>query len=86
MARSVSAFYALFGALCLAVASDLGRYRPLVRFLGAAFALVGLVFFWADLAAGVPWWWAVSEGPGSMVVGAVPFRLARPGPAAQLGR
>ena len=34
LARSVSAFYALFGALCLVVASDLDRYRPLVRFLG----------------------------------------------------
>ncbi len=63
LARSVSAFYALVGALCLVLASDLGRYRPLVQFLGVAFALMGLVFLWVDLAAGMPWWWTASEGP-----------------------
>ena len=34
LARSVSAFYAVMGALCLVVAADLERYWPLVRFLG----------------------------------------------------
>ena len=43
LARSLSAFYALMGALCLVVAADLERYRPLVRFLGVAFALMSLV-------------------------------------------
>jgi len=43
LARSVSAFYALFGALCLVVASDLERYRPLVRFLGVTFPVMGVV-------------------------------------------
>ena len=42
LARSVSAFYAVYGALCLVVAADLERYRPLVRFLGVAFALMSL--------------------------------------------
>src|ERR671927_409654 len=42
LARSLSAFYALVGALCLVVASDLDRYRPLVRFLGLAFALMSV--------------------------------------------
>ena len=37
LARSVSAFYALMGALCLVLTTDLERYRPLVRFLGLAF-------------------------------------------------
>src|SRR5207248_57622 len=45
LARSASALYALIGALCLLLAADLDRYRPLVRSLGVAFALVGLVFF-----------------------------------------
>ena len=44
LARSLSAFYAVYGALCLVVAADLGRYRPLVRFLGMAFALMSVVF------------------------------------------
>jgi hypothetical protein len=78
LARSVSAFYALFGALCLVVASDLERYRPLVRFLGVAFALMSLVLLGIDLAAGMPWWWSASEGPGGVVFGALLFVLARP--------
>src|SRR6516225_2408943 len=43
LARSLSAFYAIMGALCLVLTTDLERYRPLVRFLGVAFALMSLV-------------------------------------------
>ena len=78
LARSLSAFYAVFGALCLLVAADLERYRPLVRFLGAAFALMSPVALGVDLAAGMPWWWAVSDGPGGVVFGVMLFVLARP--------
>ena len=78
LARSLSAFYALMGALCLVLATDLERYRPLVRFLGAAFALMSLVLLAVDLAAGMPWWWTASEGPGGVVFGALLFYLARP--------
>jgi hypothetical protein len=42
------------------VAADLERYRPLVRFLGAAFALVSLALLRVDVAAGMPWWWSAS--------------------------
>ena len=52
LARSLSAFYAIMGALCLVLASDLERYRPLVRFLGVAFALMSLVLLGVDLARG----------------------------------
>jgi hypothetical protein len=78
LARSLSAFYALFGALCLVVASDLERYRPLVRFLGVAVAVMSVVLLGVDLAAGMPWWWSASEGPGGVVFGALMFVLARP--------
>jgi hypothetical protein len=57
LARSLSAIYAVFGSLCLVVATDLERYRPLVRFLGVAFTLLGLVLLGVDVAAGLPWWW-----------------------------
>jgi hypothetical protein len=82
LARTLSAFYALFGAVCLVVASDLERYRPLARLLGAAFALMGVVFLGVDLSAGMPWWWTAFEGPPGVVVGALLYRLARPGPEA----
>jgi hypothetical protein len=78
LARSVSAFYALFGAFCLMVAADLDRYRPLVQFLGVAFALMSFVLLGVDLAAGLPWWWTASEGPGGVVFGALMAVLARP--------
>src|SRR6266496_2516264 len=71
LARSVSAFYALFGALCLVVASDLERYRPVVRFLGAAFALVGVILLGVDVTAGMPWWWSAFEGPLWVGLGAL---------------
>ena len=78
LARSLSAFYAVMGALCLVVAADLERYRPLVRLLGTAFALMSVVLLGVDLAAGLPWWWSASEGPGGVVLGALMFFLARP--------
>src|SRR5262249_41061844 len=78
LARSLSAFYAITGALCLVVAADLDRYRPLVGFLGVAFALMSVVLLGVDLAAGMPWWWTASEGPGGVVFGALLFVLARP--------
>ena len=78
LARSLSAFYAVMGALCLVVAADLERDRPLVRFLGLAFALMSLVLLGVDVAAGMPWWWSASEGPGGVMFGALLFVLARP--------
>ena len=74
----VPALFALAGALCLVVAADLERYRPLVRFLGVAFALMSVALLGVDLAAGMPWWWSASEGPGGVVFGALLFVLARP--------
>jgi hypothetical protein len=79
LARSVSAFYALFGALFLVVASDLERYRPVVRFLGVALALVGLILVGVDVGAGMPWWWSAFEGPLWVGFGALIFFLAQPG-------
>jgi hypothetical protein len=79
LARSLSAFYVIMGALCLLAAADLERYRPLVQFLGVAFALMSFVLLGVDLAAGMPWWWSASEGPGGVVFGVLLCVLARPG-------
>jgi hypothetical protein len=76
LARTISAFYAFFGALCLLAAADLDRYRPLVRFLGVSLAVMGIVFLGVDLVAGMPGWWTACEGlPGLM--GVALFVLAR---------
>jgi hypothetical protein len=78
LARSLSAFYAVMGALCLVLTTDLERYRPLVRFLGVAFFLTSEVLLGVDVAAGMPWWWSAFEGAGGLVLGALLFVLARP--------
>jgi hypothetical protein len=78
LARTLSAFYAMFGALCLLVATDLERYRPVAWFLGAAQLVMGIVFVGVDLAAGMPSWWIAYEGPSEVVIGAVMMVLARP--------
>jgi hypothetical protein len=81
LARSLSAFYALVGALSLVVASDLDRYRPLIRFLSMAFALIGLILLGIDLAAGMPWWWTALEGPPTVGFATVLYFLACSNPA-----
>jgi len=78
LVRDLSAFYALVGALLLVMASDLERYRPLVRFFALALIVLSILFTGVDLAAGMPWWWTASEGPGGVVFGALLFYLARP--------
>jgi hypothetical protein len=78
LARSLSLMAAFVGALSLVLVSDLERYRPLVRFLGVAFALMSPVALFVDLSAGMPWWWTLSEGPPGMVLGLWMFYLARP--------
>jgi hypothetical protein len=77
LARSLSAFYALFGAFCLFLSSDLARYRPVVRFLGWLAAVTGIALIGIDVAAGMPWWWTASEGPPTIAAGALIVFLAR---------
>jgi len=73
LARSLSLFYAFIGAFFLVLASDLNRYRRLVRFVGLALAVMGVVLFGIDLAASMPWWWTAIEGPPGVPIGALIF-------------
>jgi hypothetical protein len=78
LARWLSLFYAFVGALCLVIAADLERYRPLARFLGIALALMGVIATGIDFRSGMPWWWTAFEGPPTVPFGALLFFLARP--------
>ena len=78
LARSVSAFYAIFGAVCLVLASDIERYRPLIKFLGAVLVLFGAALIGIDLAAGMPPWWTASEGLSTIVFGVLLLAFNRP--------
>ena len=77
LARSLSAFYALFSAICLALAADVERYRPLVRLVSLWVALLGLILVGVDLAADMPWWWTISERPPEVALGTLMCFLAR---------
>ena len=77
LARTISAFYAMFGALCLLIATDLERYRPVAWFLGVAQVVMGVVFFGIDLRVGMPSWWTAFEGPPGIGIGVLMMVLAQ---------
>ena len=63
LARSLSLFYALLGGLYWVVSLDLPRYRPLLRYLGAAMILFAIAMFGIDWAESMPPFWRWWEGP-----------------------
>jgi len=67
LTRSLSAFYAMQGALLLYLSFDLKRNLHVIRL----FALLGVLFGFAlliiDLAADLPLLWIIGEGPFVMV-------------------
>jgi hypothetical protein len=76
LARTASGLYAFLGALFLMLATDIARYRPLVRFLGLAFVVIGVTVTVIDLAVGMPLWWTCIEGPPGVPLGLLVFWLA----------
>jgi len=71
LTRSISALYALHGALLVFLASDLRRYLPVVRFLAVAGAVFGAMLLSIDYFVGMPVSWTVEEGPYVIALSAV---------------
>ena len=71
LTRSISAIYALHGALLVFIASDVRRYLPVVRFLAVAGVAFGAVMLGIDYFVGMPVPWTVGEGPSVIVFSAV---------------
>jgi len=71
LARSVSAFYVLFGALHFVAAADVRGRSYLVRFIALATIILGAAFVGIAIFAGLPWWWIVGEGAATVMMGAV---------------
>lgn len=64
LTRSVSLIYGTWGALLLFyLATDVRRYAPVIRFLGAVSAGMAVVFVVLDFWVGMPLPWALVEGP-----------------------
>jgi hypothetical protein len=76
LARSLSLFYALLGALLWLCSFDLQRHRTVICFLGAAFIVFGLVMWGVDFVEGMPPYWKHAEGPMVLVMGGVILALS----------
>jgi hypothetical protein len=77
LARSTSALYALMGALFWILSLDTARYRPLLRLLGPAIIVLGLLLLWIDINAGMPRFWQLAEGPANILLGTIILVAAR---------
>ncbi|MBI5690486.1 MAG: hypothetical protein HZC55_10355 [Verrucomicrobia bacterium] len=83
LARSLSAFYALVGALMWMLSGDVRRHRPTILFLGGAFIVFGIVLVGVDWVEGLPLWWRCGEGPWVSLIGvAIAWTASRVPPAA----
>ena len=69
LTRSISALYALHGALLIFLAHDVPRYVSVVRFLAVTDAVFGAVMLGIDWAVGMPLFWTVPEGPSTIASG-----------------
>ena len=77
LARSLSALYALLGALLLYIARDVRRYLDLIQFVGWLTVVLGAVLTAVDFGLGMPAAWSFGEGPPTIVVGGALIWLAR---------
>ncbi len=69
LARSLSAFYAVFSMIVLFVSLDVRKYRSLIKLMALIFLAMGLVLLGTDLSAGMPLSWTLTEGPPTIIVG-----------------
>jgi hypothetical protein len=74
--RSLSAMYALHGALVFFVSLDVRRYLPVVKLLAILGVFFGCGMLVLDIAVGMPPRWIAGEGPSIIVLGGVMLWLA----------
>ena len=63
LARSLSAFYAMHGVMTWGLAHDVPRYRPLIRVWAFSFVALGVATIVICVAAKLPLFWTVAQGP-----------------------
>ena len=77
LARSASLLYAMHGAILLALATDVPRYRTLIAIVGLLTLAFGTGVTVIDACAGLPWYWTTLEGPPTALMGAATYTLTR---------
>jgi hypothetical protein len=76
LTRSISALYAMQGAIALFISLDIRRYLPFIRFQAVLSIIFGLTMIGIDSAVGIPLRWLLCEGPFIMILGTGMFWLA----------
>lgn len=75
LARSTSLLYGIHGVILLVLATDVARYRTLIRCYGQVILVAGLILIGVDLAESMPVWWTVFEGTAVVGIGVVILTL-----------
>jgi hypothetical protein len=76
LTRSLSAMYALEGAVVVFVSLDIHRYLPIVRLLAVLTILFGMGMLVLDSTVGMPLMWTATEGPFIIIFGSVVLWLS----------
>ena len=63
LTRSLSAMYAIHGAIVFFVSLDVRRYLPVVKCVAVLGAVFGLGVIVLDIWVGMPLYWTIGEGP-----------------------
>mgnify|MGYP001052741883 CR=1 FL=1 len=77
LARSLSFFYAVMGALFWLLATDLVRYAAAVALMGWVSVIGGLGVIVLDLYLRLPSSWSLTEGPFTVAMGILILLLLR---------
>ena len=77
LARSTSLLYAINGALLLFLATDVARYRPVIRCYGTLILTAGVLLLGVDIAEAMPLWWTFFESGAVCGIGLVILLLSR---------
>lgn len=77
LTRTLSAMYAVLGAILLFISGDLRRYLPLIRLLGVIAIAGGAGVTFLDAILHLPAFWTILEGPLTIGLGIALLFLSR---------
>jgi heme A synthase len=77
LARSLSAFYAIYGGALVLVAVDLRRYAAVIAYLAWTGLVLAVVIGIIDAVIGLPAYWTVAESVSGILLSVVILVLQR---------